>query len=364
MPLGARCSQLLFVVAQLLPVSLEAPPVAAQSSRALVVATRQAPPFAMQRQDGSWHGISIDLWRTIADDLGLTFRFEPMGLEEMIDAVADGSVDAGVAALTVTADREQRLDFSHPFHASGLAIAVPTDEAGMFAKLIRTLLSLAFLKAFAALVLVLGVIGLSIWLLERRRNPEHFGGTRAAGMGSGFWWAAVTMTTVGYGDKVPKTGGGRVLGTVWMFVSIITISGFTAAIASALTAFHLSSDIQGPRDLVDRQVGTVAGSAAQSALIRLGVRSEGYQTLEECLDQLDAGVIDALVYDAPLLLYRAATTHRDRLLVLPRVFEEYSYAIALPPGSPLREPVNQSLLTAISGSEWDAVLNQYLIGGE
>ena len=362
MPIVARCSQLLFVLA--LPVSVTAPQAAAQSSRTLVIATREAPPFAMQHPDGSWHGISIDLWRVIADDLDLTFRFESMGLDEMVDAVADGSADAAVAALTMTADREQRLDFSHPFYASGLAIAVPTDATGVFAKLLRTLLSPAFLKSFAALVLVLGLIGLSIWLLERQRNPEHFGGTRAAGLGSGFWWAAVTMTTVGYGDKVPKTGGGRVLGTVWMFVSIITISGFTAAIASALTAFHLSSDIQGPSDLIDRRVGTVAGSTAQSALIRLGVRSRGYQTLGEGLDEIAGGDIDALVYDAPLLLYRAATTHRDRMLVLPRLFGMQAYAIALPQGSPFRETVNRSLLAVVLGPDWDAILNRYLVGGE
>ncbi len=364
MPIVARCSQLLFVLAQVLPVSFTAPLAAAQSSRTLVIATREVPPFAMQRPDSSWHGISIDLWHAIAEDLDLTFRFEAMGLDEMIDAVADGSADAAVAALTMTADREQRLDFSHPFYASGLAIAVPAEAGGVFAKLLRTLLSPAFLKSFAALVLVLGLIGLSIWLLERRRNPEHFGGTRAAGLGSGFWWAAVTMTTVGYGDKVPKTGGGRVLGTVWMFVSIITISGFTAAIASALTAFHLSSDIRRPSDLVDRRVGTVAESTAQSVLIRLGVRSRGYQTLGEGLDELADGRIDALVYDAPLLLYRAATTHRDRMLVLPRLFGTQAYAIAMPQGSPFRETVNRSLLAVVLGPDWDAILNRYLVGGE
>ena len=364
MPHGVRLSLLLLVVAQVLPPSATVVQAASQSPQELVIATREVPPFSMQRPDGSWYGISIDLWRAIADDLDLAFRFEAMSLGEMIDAVADGSADAAVAALTMTAERERRLDFSHPFYASGLAIAVPVDAGGAFAKLFRTLFSPAFIKSFAALVLVLGLIGLAMWLLERRRNPEHFGGTRAAGLGSGFWWAAVTMTTVGYGDKVPKTSGGRVLGTVWMFASIITISGFTAAIASALTAFHLSSDIRGPRDLVDRRVATVTGSTAQTALIRIGLRSRGYQTLNEGLDELVGGGVDALVYDAPLLLYRAATTHRDRLLVLPRVFERQSYAIALPQGSPLRESVNQSLLGVVSGSDWDAILNRYLIGGE
>ena len=40
---------------------------------------------------------------------------------------------------------------------------------------------------------------------------------------SAFWWAAVTMTTVGYGDKTPVTTGGRIVGLVWMFTSVIVI---------------------------------------------------------------------------------------------------------------------------------------------
>jgi len=34
-----------------------------------------------------------------------------------------------------------------------------------------------------------------LWIFERKRNPEQFGGTPAQGIGSSFWWAAVTMTT-------------------------------------------------------------------------------------------------------------------------------------------------------------------------
>lgn len=361
---GVRSSLLLLAVAQVLPPSVTLMQAATQPSPELVIATREVPPFSMQRPDGSWHGISIDLWRTIADELDLEYRFEAMGLDEMVDAVASGSANAAVAALTMTTAREQRLDFTHPFFESGLAIAVPVDTGGLLTKLWRTVFSPDFVKAFGALVLLLGLIGWIIWLLERRRNPDHFGGTRASGFGSGFWWAAVTMTTVGYGDKVPRTPGGRALGVFWMFVSVITISGFTAAIASALTAFHLTGDIQGPRDLTDRRVGTVAGSTAQSAVLRLGIRSQGYDTLEETLDDLGGGRLDAVVYDAPLLLYRMASTHRDRILILPYVFEEQFYAIALPQGSPLREQVNRTLLAAVSGSGWDDTLNRYLVAGE
>jgi polar amino acid transport system substrate-binding protein len=91
--------------------------------------------------------------------------------------------------------------------------------------------SFPLLKVVTALGLVLLVVGALIWACERRQNPQHFGGN-AKGVLSGFWWAAVTMTTVGYGDKVPVTIGGRIIGLLWMFTAIILISGFTASITT------------------------------------------------------------------------------------------------------------------------------------
>ena len=120
-----------------------------------------------------------------------------------------------------------------------------------------------------ALGLVLLIVGVLIWLFERRRNPEQFGGSVSEGIGNGFWWSAVTMTTVGYGDKAPVSTAGRALGLVWMFVSIITISGFTAAIASSVTVNKLQTRINGVADLPRVNVGSVANtSGAQGARAR------------------------------------------------------------------------------------------------
>ena len=207
-------------------------------------ATRNVPPFAFPVEDGTWSGISIELWRKIAAELQLTFEFREVSLEAMIDGLSEHKIDAAVAALTMTREREEQIDFTHPFYNSGLAIAARTTSSGWVQVLGRLVVPLG--KVIAGLALLLLVVGLLVWLFERHRNPEQFGGGTLRGIGSSFWWSAVTMTTVGYGDIAPRTVGGRLLAIVWMFTGIIVISGFTAGITTALTLSQLVSEIDGP----------------------------------------------------------------------------------------------------------------------
>ena len=51
-------------------------------------------------------------------------------------------------------------------------------------------------------------------------------------VGDGIWWAIVTLGTVGYGDIVPHTGWGRVVGSVVIVVGVTFISFLTATVTS------------------------------------------------------------------------------------------------------------------------------------
>jgi polar amino acid transport system substrate-binding protein len=54
----------------------------------LVVKTKDAPPFAMKREQGDWKGISIDLWRHVADKLKLQYRIvEAESVASLLDGV-------------------------------------------------------------------------------------------------------------------------------------------------------------------------------------------------------------------------------------------------------------------------------------
>jgi len=88
-----------------------------------------------------------------------------------------------------------------------------------------------------ALALVFGIVfffGASVFGLEHGHNPQF------AELQDGLWWAFVTLTTVGYGDIVPVTSGGRMVAVITMVFGIavysLSIANLTAFIARTKVA--------------------------------------------------------------------------------------------------------------------------------
>ena len=331
-------------------------------SRTLIVGTKEVPPFAMKNSEGTWTGVSIDLWRQIAAELNLPFEFQERDLQGLLDGVADGSLDVAVAALSITAEREQICDFSHPYYVTGLGIAIAPRHKTPWLVVLKRLFTLYYLKIVVGLCVLLLALGVLIWWFEHKRNPEQFGGGTAAGIGSGFWWSAVTMTTVGYGDKAPITFGGRVVAFIWMLLAIIIVSVFTATITSTLTVAHLDVPVKGPQDLPRVRVGAITDTTGEIYLQDHRIAYTSYKTALEGLRAIEAGEIEALVYDAPILRYLIHHELKGGLEVLPHTFNREDYGIALPKNSSLREPINRILLAKIHGPEWQDLLHQYLGG--
>jgi voltage-gated potassium channel len=64
-------------------------------------------------------------------------------------------------------------------------------------------------------------------------SPKAF-----ATFGDEVWWAAQTVTTVGYGDVVPGTRGGRFIAGIVMFVSVATVSLVTAVVTAGFVSYQ------------------------------------------------------------------------------------------------------------------------------
>jgi ABC-type amino acid transport substrate-binding protein len=336
-----------------------ASPVFAQE-RPLRIGTKVVPPFVMRDESGNWTGISVDLWRELADAAGLSWEFEERTLPELFTGLRDGSLDAAVAALTITTERERTVDFTHPYFQSGLGIAVAARGGNQWLAVLRGFMSPRFLGVLALLLLLLVGSGVLVWILERKRNREQFGGGVAKGLGSGVWWSAVTMTTVGYGDKAPQTIGGRLVALVWMFACVVFLSGLTAMIASALTVSRLEYAVGGPDDLARVRTGTVANTTSEQYLESRRVAYRSFPTAAAALEALAEGTVEAVVYDRPLLRWLVGREYPDRLAVLPAAFRFESYAIAVPDGSPLRERLNILIPELVAGARWAETVTRYL----
>jgi polar amino acid transport system substrate-binding protein len=332
-------------------VAQAAPPV--DEPAPIVVAVKQAAPFAVRTADGHWTGTSIELWRAVAAELELDYTLHETTLEDMIAGVAEGRYQAAVAALTVTSEREQIVDFTHPFHTTGLAIAVSSKGQPYWRGVLQTVFSWTFLELIAVLALMQLVVGTVVWLLERRANAEQFPAAPSRGVPTGFWWAIVTMTTVGYGDKAPKSALGRAVALVWMLASMVIVASVTATIASSLTIERLDARIRGPEDLHRFEVGVIAGTTAASFLRDEKIVTRSFADADTALEALSRAEIDALVWDAPLL--RGAIFDHPQLAIelVPGVFQRQDYAIAVGEGSELREAINRVLPEKLRGLDFE-----------
>ena len=323
-----------------------------------VVATKEAPPFVMLGEDKQWYGLSISLWESLAQQLDIDFRYEQATLADMVEGVADGRYDASIAATTITHERELLVDFSHPFYTTGYGIVVPHIRSDWWSLLSR-LTSMAFLQAVGCLIVLLTFVGFCFWLAERRKNNKEFR-PGIQGVGDGFWFSAVTMTTTGYGDMAPRTWAGRIVGLVWMFTALIITSTFTGTIASSLTAERLEQLVEGPGDLFGISTGSIENSASDSWLSSFGLDFVRYQSVQQGLEAVASGDVRSFVYDRPLLRYLVDNTYADSIELVPGTFGRQDYGIALPSGSEFREPLNRVLLAYLASDEWSALQRRWL----
>jgi polar amino acid transport system substrate-binding protein len=138
-------------------------------------------------------------------------------------------------------------------------------------------------------------------------------------------------------------------------VSVVFVSYFTATITSNLTIQSLKGDINGPEDLPGRKVGTTTGSTAATYLKSQGVEPIEFSKIEESFVALNNHQLDAVVFDAPVLLYYAANKGANKVRMAGPLLKKESYGILFPRGSALRKPVNEALLKLRENGTYDAL---------
>jgi ABC-type amino acid transport substrate-binding protein len=99
----------------------------------LRVAVYDVAPYGWVGRDGLFSGLSVELWRRVAEDLHLTYQVTLVSqMDVILTGLERGEFDAAIGAITITPGRLARVDFTYPTHRSGVVVAFP-KEAGPLA---------------------------------------------------------------------------------------------------------------------------------------------------------------------------------------------------------------------------------------
>ena len=327
-----------------------APAVLAQDNsaqpREVQVVTRVLPPMVIEGEQ-ALTGFSMDLMDEIANRLKfkVSYTIAP-DVRSLLEEVRSRRVELGIAAVSITAAREEEFDFSQPILTAGLQIMTRGNaSAGSnplvdMLRLLVSWTSLAWLGIGALLILIPAHI---VWFLERR-HPEGIVPTTnyIPGIFYALYWAAGTLVT--QAESAPKHAFARVLAVLWMFTGVVFVALYTAQLTATLTVQQIAGGINGPQDLAGKRVAVTAGSTAAAAVRVLQAQVVEVRQISEAYDALQSFTVDAIVFDAPVLMYYAANEGKGRVQLVGAPFRKEDYGILFPRGSALRSDVNVALL--------------------
>ena len=316
------------------------------------------PPFVMEDGRGGFRGFDIDLWDAIVDEIGGDFGYKQYKFTELLAQARKSCIAAGLAGITINADREREMDFSHPYISAGQQIAVPLKRGGQYdflgIDLSGAVVYLRMLKKVLYLLVFVVVAATALWLSEKGSN-EAISDRFFPGIFQSCWCTVATITTVGYGDIAPKQWFGRIVACVLMLSGITFFATITADMSSQLTVERQDYAISNSSDLNGRTVATVEGTASVRALSRLGARVVTAKNLSAACDKMLNGDAEAVVFDLPALQYHARTDGVGKIALVGSPFEVQTFGIVFPEGSPLREKVNRTLHKLMENGVYDKI---------
>ena len=181
----------------------------------------------------------------------------------------------------------QIVFFTWAFRA---AVIVRGNDISLFAKAFKGIqdsIPLIYLSVILAVI-----VGALVWLLEHRGN-ESFHSNYSQGLWSGFWFSFVTMTTVGYGDKVPKHFLSRLIILAWIYIGMLLIASITAVVMNAVTS---NLDLTGKN--VSILKGHIEETRVRSSL--KGVK-KSYYSYDDVLEAVINKEVDAALIEGGVL---------------------------------------------------------------
>ena len=317
------------------------------------------PPFVIE-DNGTYSGMAIELWQMLAENLGHQYEYVTYpNFSALVQATQNEQVDVAVTNLTVTRDRAERVDFTHPWFDAGQRIMVNDNQGAGFGAIVTGLQQSGHLKAYAWIAFVIVIATIILTFFDRRFDKD-FTRRWPDGVAESFY----TVMSVATSGKPPSRKNlfgwvGRIWQGLWLVCGIAVLAYVTSSVTSVMTTLSITSHINSFADLPGKTVGVLQGSVSEDFVRDQGLSRRGYANIEDAATALIAGEIDAIVGDAPVLEYYASTHADQRVSVVGAIFEPDKYGFALPNNSTLTRALTVELIGAHERGQIEAIRTRY-----
>uniref|UniRef100_UPI00320C01F2 Glutamate receptor ionotropic, NMDA 2A,Enhanced green fluorescent protein n=1 Tax=Rattus norvegicus TaxID=10116 RepID=UPI00320C01F2 len=303
----------------------------------------------------------------------------------MIGEVVYQRAVMAVGSLTINEERSEVVDFSVPFVETGISVMVSRSNG--------TVSPSAFLEPFSAsvwvmmFVMLLIVSAIAVFVFEYF-SPVGYNRNLAKGkaphgpsftIGKAIWllWGLVFNNSVPVQN--PKGTTSKIMVSVWAFFAVIFLASYTANLAAFMIQEEFVDQVTGLSDKKFQRphdysppfrFGTVPNGSTERNIRNNYPYMHQYMTrfnqrgVEDALVSLKTGKLDAFIYDAAVLNYKAGRDEGCKLVTIGSgyIFASTGYGIALQKGSPWKRQIDLALLQFVGDGEMEELETLWLTG--
>ncbi|CAL8311385.1 unnamed protein product [Arctogadus glacialis] len=306
-------------------------------------------------------------------------------LKKIAKTVVLKNAHMAVGSLTINEERSEVIDFSVPFIETGISVMVSRSNG--------TVSPSAFLEPFSAdvwvmmFVMLLLVSAMAVFIFEYL-SPVGYNRCLADGrephgpsftIGKAIWllWGLVFNNSVPVQN--PKGTTSKIMVSVWAFFAVIFLASYTANLAAFMIQEEYVDQVTGlsdkkfqrPNDFSPPfRFGTVPNGSTERNIRNNYPEMHGYmvkfhqRNVNDALQSLKTGKLDAFIYDAAVLNYMAGRDEGCKLVTIGSgyIFATTGYGIAIQKESMWKRHVDLAILQLFGDGEMEELEAMWLTG--